>query len=181
MAEHFTSLGITKNKTMSLMIKFFCFLLVIGFAGLFILKKPDGTPWLSLDDFVPDTSSIKQTLDDAIPNQIIGGSNENVTVYKWKDNEGNWQFSDTPPQGLNAEQVLVSTDVNRDLAPPPPTNPTITKEKKGKAFLIKDSGTSPTTLSPDKISTLIDDAKNVQNLVDEHKRQLDSGLPSNGQ
>lgn len=28
-------------------------------------------------------------------------------VYKWKDAEGNWQFSDQPPEGVDAEQVQI--------------------------------------------------------------------------
>lgn len=164
---------------MGLIVKFFSFLLVLGFAGLFVLKKPDGTPWLSLDDFTPDTSSIKRSINDAIPDQVVGGSGgDSVSVYKWQDAEGNWQFSDQPPTGVAAKQVLVNTDVNRDLAPLPPA-PRIadsSSEKKGKAFLIKDSGISPTTISPDKIGKLVDDANNVQNLVNDRQKQLDDAL-----
>ncbi len=166
---------------MSLAIKFFCFLLVLGFAGLFVLKKPDGTPWLSLDGLIPDLSigSIKDTIDDAMPEQVLGG-NDSVPVYRWKDAEGNWQFSDAPPANTTtaAEQVMVSTDVNRDLAPvftPSPVE-VATPKKSGKAILIKDRSLSPTTISPDKISTLVDDAKNVQNLVDDRQKQLEDAL-----
>ncbi len=165
---------------MSLAIKFFCFLLVLGFAGLFVLKKPDGTPWLSLDSIIPDLSigSIKDTIDDAMPEQVLGG-NDSVPVYRWKDAEGNWQFSDAPPpESQAAEQIMVGTDVNRDLAPvftPRPAE-TASPKKSGKAILIKDSPLSPTTISPDKISKLVDDAKNVQNLVDDRQKQLDDAL-----
>lgn len=165
---------------MGLMIKFFCFVLVLGLAGLFVLKKPDGQPWLSADDFIPDTRSITNSVKEAIPDQLIGGSEssgDKVAVYKWKDAEGNWQFSDKAPAGISAEQVLVGTDVNRDLAPLPPPQRTNTQQQasSGKAILIKDSGIlSPTTIAPDKIETLINDAKNVQNLADERVKQLDA-------
>ncbi|MGH1487754.1 MAG: DUF4124 domain-containing protein [Cellvibrionaceae bacterium] len=154
---------------MKLIVKFFCFLLVLGFAGLFVLKKPDGTPWLSLDDFIPDISvgSVK----DALP-----GGNE-VAVYRWKDAEGNWQYSDTPPGNNTAEQVLVNTNLNRDLVPEfKPSKVADTKPKSGKALLIKDSSISPTTVPMDKIPELVDDAKNVQQLMDDRTKQLEKAM-----
>ncbi|MGH1441543.1 MAG: DUF4124 domain-containing protein [Cellvibrionaceae bacterium] len=165
---------------MGLIIKFFSFLLVLGVAGLFFIKKPDGSAWLSLDDFTPDTSAIKRSISDAMPDQVVGGSDgDKVSVYKWKDAEGNWQFSDKPPTGIEAKQVLVGTDVNRDLAPlPPPTRTPSSDSSGGKALLIKDSGFSPTTISPDKISTLVDDANGVQELMDNRQKQLDDAINS---
>jgi len=168
---------------MGLIIKFVSFLLVLGVAGLFFIKKPDGQPWLSMDDLIPDTSSIKRSISDAMPDQVVGGSGstfleDKVSVYKWKDAEGNWQFSDTTPSGVEAQQVLVGTDVNRDLAPlPPPTRaPSSESSSSGKTVLIKDSGFSPTTVSPDKISKLVDDANGVQELVDKRQQQLEEAL-----
>lgn len=105
-------------------------------------------------------------------------SGDEVSVYKWKDAEGNWQFSDTPPENDVAEQVTVSTHLNRDIAPPPPETRevTTTESKSGKTKLIRDDGFAPTTISPDKISTLVEDAKNVQKLVDDRKKQLDEAI-----
>ena len=165
---------------MGLIVRFFSFLIVLGVAGLFFIKKPDGTPWLSLDDFAPDTRSIKRSINDALPEQVVGGGlSDSVSVYKWKDAEGNWQYSDKPPEGGTAQQVLVGTDVNRDLAPVPlpSSNRTAQPQQKGKAILIKDSGGfSPTTISPEKIPTLINDAKDVQALMNNRQQQLDEAL-----
>jgi len=169
---------------MGLIVKFFSFVLVLGVAGLFFINKPDGNPWLSMDDLTPNISSIKRSVSDAIPDQLVGGSDgnfldEKVSVYKWRDAEGNWQFSDTPPKNINAQQILVGTDVNRDLAPLPPSPSTPAEQpKNGKALLIKDSGFSPTTISPDKVSKLVDDAKGVQGLMDDRQKQLDTALDS---
>ncbi len=168
---------------MSLFVKFFSFLIVIGIAGLFVLKKPDGTPWLSLHDFMPDTSSIKRSISDVIPEKASGGGvRENVSVYRWKDSDGNWQFSDTPPDDIQTEQVLVNTEVNRDLAPIPSQSSNailgspLGSQKKGNAALIRDHKISPTTVSPSDIPTLINDANDVQELMDNRQDQLDSAL-----
>ena len=167
---------------MKLIVKFFAALLVLGIGGLFILKKPDGTPWLSLDQILPQVSlsSVKQTVTDALPEQVIGGQDDQVTVYKWRDSEGNWQFSDTPPDGATAEQVLVDTNVNRDLVPELRESPiTTTTDSGGKAIFIKDSSLpTPTTLAPDKLTKLIEDANNVQQLMDNRQQQLDEALGS---
>ncbi|MBX2810029.1 MAG: DUF4124 domain-containing protein [Cellvibrionaceae bacterium] len=163
---------------MQLIAKFFAFLLVLGFAGLFVIKKPDGTAWLSLGQLMPDVQGIKTSVDDVIPSQVLGGSEENVSVYRWQDAEGNWQFSDTPPDHSNAEQIRVNTHLNRDLVPKLHTAPTPAAESKsGKAVFLKDSTNfSPTTVSPDKISELINDAKDVQGLMDNRQQQLDDAL-----
>ncbi|MFT6387778.1 MAG: hypothetical protein ACJAUP_001150 [Cellvibrionaceae bacterium] len=169
---------------MGLIIKFFCFLLVLGLAGLFVLKKPDGTPWLSVDDLIPDTSLIKRSVSDAMSDQFVGGSDgnfldEKVSVYKWKDADGNWQFSDTPPENVIAQQILVGTNVNRDLAPLPasPLAPREQPENR-KTIPIKDGGFSPTTIAPNKVSKLVGDAKGVQKLVDDRQKKLDAALGS---
>ena len=161
---------------MKLIVKFFMILFVLGFGGLFILKKPDGTPWLSMADLIPTKDDLSGALDQAIPDQIIGGSSDSVSVYKWKDAEGNWQFSDTPPDNQTAEQVLVSTNLNRDLVPELKISEPKKPASGGNATLIKKGGISPTTVSPDKVTELIKDAKNVQNLMDQRQEQLDRQL-----
>lgn len=164
---------------MSLPIKFFCFLLVAGFIGLFVLKKPDGTPWLSVHDLLPSVSidEVTEGIKDVVPDQIVGGDSDSVEVYRWKDAEGNWQYSDTPPEGGTAEQVMVSTDVNRDLVPKLESRPAPIENKKGKAILIGDSAVGPTTaFQPDKVSELIEEAKGVQEIMDQRQQQLDEAL-----
>lgn len=168
---------------MSLTIKFFCFLLVLGFAGLFFIKKPDGTPWLSLNDLKPDVSltSVTETIEDMVPQQSVGGEKGKVPVYRWKNEAGAWQFSDTPPNHALAEQILVDTDLNRDLAEKIKIQ-TAKKntEQESKTTFIKDSGAndssipSVTTISPSKIGQLVNDAKNVQKMMDDRTKQLES-------
>ena len=162
---------------MSLPLKFFCFLMVFGFAGLFVLKKPDGTPWLSLGDFVPDMQSVTDSIGNTVPDSLTGA--DDVAVYRWKDADGNWQYSDKSPSHITAEQKVINTHLNRDLAPEKIKTVASKPKGQGKALLIKDSSLSPTTLSPDKISKLVDDAQNIQNLVDDRKRLQDKALGLN--
>jgi hypothetical protein len=164
---------------MKLIITFFSFLLVLGFSGLFVLKKPDGTTWLTLDTIIPALSfdSIKESVGEALPDQIIGGNGEQVMVYKWKDAEGNWQFSDKPPEEKRVEQVMLSTRLNRDLVPALKTvnSSDVQPDSDNKTPLMKQAPSiSPTTIAPGKISKLIDDARNVQTLMNDRQAQLEA-------
>ena len=111
-----------------------------------------------------------------MPDQLLGGDGNNVQVYRWKDAEGNWQFSDSPPENTAAEQVLVNTDLNRDLVPEFTPSPQIEEPNRtGKAILLKEGGSKiPPIASPDKVGQLIEDAKGVQDLMNERAKQLES-------
>lgn len=158
------------------MIKVFCCLLVLGFAGLFVLKSPNGTPWLSISDFMPDTRSLESSINDLVPNVSSDDERDSVPVYKWRDAQGNWQFSDQPPKGVEAELVTVDTTINRNLLPAPSRNveTSSTTTNSGGATLISNKSLSPTTVAPTDIPTLIDDARNVQELIDGRQDRLDS-------
>lgn len=170
---------------MGLAIKFFCAILVIGFAGLFVLKKPDGTPWLSLDEFMPDTKGITSSTNDIVSkakgmldnDQPTTTANTSGGVYRWKDKNGQWQFSDQPPTAnIAAEKIDVSGDLNRDIAEkftPPETKPSATT-----ASTANTPGTNviPSTLSPEKVEKLMQDANNIQNLMDNRQKKLEKQL-----
>lgn len=174
---------------MNLMIKFFCFILILGLAGLFVLKKPDGSPWLSTDDFIPDTQSITtivQSITQKVKNtaatdtadtthttsqQAISASG----VYRWKDANGQWQFSDTPPEGQQAEAMHVSGNLNSDLS----EKYTPPEEEKEETVINTTTNTQeaiPASLSPEKISTLMKDAQNIQKIMDERTSTIDKNL-----
>jgi len=81
-------------------------LLVLGIAGLFFIKGPSGEPFLSLDDLIPE-----------VP---VDKSSEPVTVYKWQDENGIWQFSNEPVQGKDVEAMELKGAVN--VMPATPTS-----------------------------------------------------------
>ncbi len=168
---------------MGLMIKLCCTLLVIGFAGLFVLKKPDGTPWLSLDDFIPNSTEIISDTTTLLNNaKNLSGMADSATensdtpknssgIYRWKDKNGQWQFSDTPPENQEAESITVTGHLNSDLAEKVVPTTSVSTETSA----TSDSGKTllPTTISPDKVKKLIEDANNVQQLMDDRQSQID--------
>ena len=173
---------------MSLPIKAFSAVLILGCAGLFVLKKPDGSPILSMQDFLPDISSISQdakklirdakNLTSSIGNNLEDNSEDDAEqnaqteskVYRWKDSNGQWQFADTPPVNQAAEAMSVSGNLNKDLVATyePPEEPTVEN----------DTATTPTaslvpmTVSPDEVSKLMKDVNNMQQLMDDRGEQL---------
>lgn len=164
---------------MGLMIKFFCALLVIGLVGLFVLKKPDGSPWLSIADFTPDTTLIKNdalSLINKVKKTTASDTGEKKQggIYRWKDANGQWQFSDTAPTDQTAETITVSGNLNSDLSekytpPKKPENKIVDKPEASNSII-------PSTLSPEKISKLMKDANNVQQLMDERASQMEKQL-----
>jgi len=109
----------------------------------------------------------------------LGGEGDKTAVYRWKDANGHWQFSDAAPSNTNAEQILVDTHLNSDIAPPAPVARTPEpSNRSGQAIFIGESNKPSigTTVSPDKIGQLIDDANNVQNLLDNRDQQLQEAL-----
>ncbi len=157
---------------MGLMLKFFSFLLVLGFAGLFVMKNPDGQPWLSVEDFVPDIS-----FSNILPKNLFASEADTedsaVSVYRWRNAQGQWEFSDTPPEDRDAEKMTLSTNANRDLYTSAKGTPTKEKSQEGPAVTNR---LSPTTVSPAKIATLVSDAEGVQKLLDDRKQTMDETL-----
>ncbi|ODS23021.1 hypothetical protein AB835_11055 [Candidatus Endobugula sertula] len=163
---------------MSLIVKFVCFILVLGIAGLFVLKKPDGTPWLSVNEFIPDTSiisskaaSMVNTLKDTTnPSTKEAASEE---IYRWQDQKGHWVYSDMPPTDQNAEVIHVTGSLNKDLAEK--TTPTNTRSESTTATAESISTSiGPTSLSPEKISGLLEETKKIQQLMNNRQSQLDN-------
>ncbi len=162
---------------MGLMIKLFCAILVIGLAGLFVLKKPDGTPWLSASDFIPNTDGISADAK-ALLNKVSSentSTNKSGDVYRWKDKNGQWRYSDTPPDNQTAENISVSGNLNSDLAEKAP-KPTVSTQTEETETSKKATSILPATLSQDQVSKLIEDTNNVQQLIDDRQSQLEQRL-----
>jgi len=157
---------------MGLMLKFFSFLLVLGFAGLFVMKNPDGQPWLSAEDFVPEISFSNIFPENLFASEADAGDSA-VSVYRWRNAQGQWEFSDVPPEDRDVEKMTLSTNANRDLYTSAKEKPAEAKSQQGPSVADR---LSPTTVSPAKIATLVSDAEGVQKLLDDRKQTMDETL-----
>lgn len=163
---------------MGLFIKLIATIGVIAFAGLFVLKKPDGAPWLTLQDLgfrIPEFKLPKVSKDDPL------GASSDTQVYKWKEN-GTWHYSEKLPTHLSpdqVEQLSINPDTNLIPAVKVKKEPELeTPEQKSEP--LDPSNELPTQppgiLNPQGIKDLIEDAQGVQQLMDERSKQIDAHL-----
>lgn len=102
---------------------------------------------------------------------VLSTNDTRQTFYKWQDANGAWHFGDTPPQGVNAFEVSVDTAANvlRPVAAPEtPANDAQAND--GASSIIP----LPMTVNPTQIGKLMDDAKNVQNLMDDRVKNIEA-------
>lgn len=173
---------------MKLFVKFISFVFVLGFAGLFVLKKPDGQPWLKPNDFMPDVDQMGRDLGNIVEEgkSIVGaedgGNKEGLQkkleqmgktrVFKWTDKYGNMQFSDKPPfntEGItNLKEVWVDPGVNlmEGLKQ-------LEEEESSAGVTSSLQVPSPSTVPITQVPQLIDDAKQVQQLMNQRGKELE--------
>ncbi|MCG7536977.1 DUF4124 domain-containing protein [Pseudoalteromonas sp. OOF1S-7] len=156
--------------------------MLIGVASLFVLKRPDGRTWLSLDDILGKAQTqaqqildeSKQQLDKAV--DIVNSSDQPTPqqkpskIYKWQDTQGNWHYSDRPNARGQSEEMTLdpskitimaaeNTDILRQL-----------KEQQDAGRIPKDL---PANMSPTDIKKLVQDAQNIEKLMQERSKKLE--------
>ncbi len=161
--------------------KLFTYLLsitaIVALAGLFIFKQPNGKTWLSMKSFIPDTQVISEKIDTLSfeLNELFKNDenkNSTVEVYRWRDSNGNWSYSDKPQTSSESEKV--SFDSKNITVLPKVEVPS----NNSPAYIIKDKGASSNTLiaTPSKVIKLYEDANNIQNLMDTRQQSIAQSL-----
>jgi len=163
------------------------FILILGLAGPFIMKGADGRPLMKWQDLIPDFSSMKRKVSGMLSdvNDTVGGlsgdSNDTeeisdfgkTKVYRWQDENGRWQYSDTPPPSQATETLLINPDVNIVQSTELPKDP----EPEEQETDAKGSGIGvplPMTVSPGDARQLIKDAKGINDLMQKRQETLDA-------
>lgn len=163
-----------------LIIKLAIMLLVFVVIIPMLIPGPGGKPVMSVKDWIPDFRAIEakitafiQDTGDAIQKKTgMDVGVEKPKMYKWKDQYGNWQFSDNPadvPAHIrNAQKVDLPSVANTMQAPPKVDFGGSDAKSKGKSAVPL-----PMTISPAKIPQLIDDAKNLQQTANQRAARLE--------
>lgn len=120
-----------------------------------------------------------------VPQAGVEYPKQEGVFYRYKDANGIWQFSDTPQPGTTNYVSNVDTNanviqsLNKDQidaalgrTPPPPAPEQAKEEKKDDSLLSKIP--LPTTVPAEEIPNLIQQAKDVQKLVNERTQQLEN-------
>jgi len=122
------------------------------------------------------------TVESTVKDPLTSMDKNATKVYKWQDAAGEWHFSNQPPPaGIKGSVETYRSDVNVTQAPPVVEvipEPEVEAESKGKAEAIPDSAAPLMPITdPEKVKQLIEDAKNVQGLVDNRQKNIDQHLP----
>jgi len=151
---------------MKLFIKLLISVLVISILLPFtILKGTDGKPLLSFADLKsPELPKVSGSITG------LGGKNSNRkdAIYKWVGENGDLQFSNSPPPA-GIEYTVMNYDPNQNViqAVEIESNEPVEvleREPKKKVTSMKDVGNP---YSPEKIEKLFEDANNIEKLLNQ--------------
>jgi len=163
--------------------KLISMLIILVIAGIapFILPLKNGEPLLKWSQLsIPSMLKLPQFPDLSALTDLFKAKPDNsstpVTSYKWRDSEGNWQLSDKPPQNGRYETIIVDPNANLLQADIP-----VTKIATPPSTQIKDTSAQPAyspamAYDPEKVSEIMDSARNVEKLLQERKVQQDKLL-----
>jgi hypothetical protein len=104
---------------------------------------------------------------------------KNVTqVYKWQDASGEWHFSsEPPPAGTKSSIETYRSDVNIVQAPPPPVEVVPEATEQPDSDIPTTAAPLLPITDPERVQQLINDAKNVQELVNNRQQNIEQHLP----
>ena len=158
-------------------------LMIAAFVGMFFIDGPNGERIMTLEDFIPEVpQSLDEVLDEALnerrPSSADLRPSAPAKVYKWKDENGIWQFSNREEDsmdnaGNDVEMMELDGDINIMPAVDIPPVQTGNQNKTAKKADFSALPSGLTTVSPDKISEMMDTVNNLQDTVDQRKEDLD--------
>jgi hypothetical protein len=124
-------------------------------------------------------SWLKQTpsVPEAPSKGSLTATDKNATqVHKWQDSAGEWHFSNQPPPaGIKGSIETYRNDVNITQAPPVIEVVPEPAEQATDGIPTTALPLLPIT-DPDRVKKLIEDAKNVQKLVNDRQKNIDQQI-----
>ena len=153
-----------------MMVKLMVLIVVTAGVGVFLIKGTSGKSFLGFDDLadeLPDSAT------ESLPKGLKAEEATTMTkIYKWKDKDGIWQFSNFPDDKDGAELIEIDGNVNTIQAYTPPALPTgnVSNEETGKAASIP----GVMTVSPEQAAEMMETVKDLQGTMDQRKADLDA-------
>lgn len=141
-------------------------LVAMAFTGPMLMKKSDGTPFMESPlDYFSTSSTGSQNID------VSGNSTQ--SFYKWQDADGTWHYSDQPAEGQDIETVTVNTNTNLIQGLRTVKKKEIVEEKKPEPKAEAPGLSLPMTVPMEKVSKMIHDASNMQEVMDNRTKQIE--------
>jgi len=147
---------------------FMVVIIILGIANyLFYVKTGQGG--VNLDDIsMPELSFDTDKIKKSLPTFDLSGEDDNV-LYKWVDENGNTQYSQQRPEG-NISTTIISPDETLTVIPAAKTNSKTSNEPNNETPAPQAPNSGLNT-QPESVQQLIDQAKDVQNVIDERDRR----------
>ena len=135
-----------------------------------VMKDKHGNPLMSLKDLkMPDFSMPD------MPDLPDAGSGRKDYFYRWYDADGNVQFTtEPPPEGVEYTVKGYDPDTNLIQAVTAPAEESPQEPAAEKARPGLDPGALDNPYSPENVKKLIDDAKNVQKILNQRYQDQES-------
>lgn len=144
-------------------IKILILVVIAACVAPFFIEGPDGEPLMTLERLTGE-SIVPEPVPDQQPS-------ETVTVYKWQDDDGVWQFSNTPVEAPGVEIMELDGDIN--IVPSTPTSSAEKVETRGLTTSIPKIPGGLTSVSPEAISEMMGTVDNLQDAMDRRKAEID--------
>ena len=145
-------------------IKLMIFVVILACAGLIFVKGRDGKPLMTVEKLL---EGLPSSPSDLLSREAETPATPAVTrVYKWKDENGVWQFSNSPLDEEGAEVIELDGQINIV----PAFNPPEGVDKKTAPVAIP----GVMTVSPQEAGNMLDTVDNLQETVDQRKADMDA-------
>ena len=147
-----------------MLIKLMLFVVILACAALFFIKGGDGKPLMTIEKLFDGLPSS--------PSGLLSGETETpatpalTRIYKWKDENGVWQFSDSLIDKEGAEVMELDGQINIVPAFQPPGR--VDEEKTPVAI------PGVMTVSPQEAGNMLDTVTNLQETMDQRKADMDA-------
>ena len=145
-----------------MLVKILIVVVILACLGPFFIKGPDGEPLMTLDDLRPEAPELPSV-----------APAEPVTVYKWQDENGVWQFSTEPVDGVEAETMQLDGKVTTLDALTPEDYRRASGEPTRDRPASFEAPSGLMSVSPDKVQEMMDTVNTLQDTVDERKAEMD--------
>lgn len=180
---------------MKIFIKLMILALVLSYASLFILKKPDGTPIKTLDSLVPsfEFSGASEDIGEAITSltglfnaselpetAVQTESSQDIQsrekiLYRWQDERGVWNYTDIPPPGIEAEVMELEAPTVLNLNPTLGISDTESETLPTAEINTETSQTteSETSLIPERIRQMQESIQSAEEVTSQFQERLE--------
>jgi len=174
---------------MKIFIKLLCFVVILGLVGPFIMRAPNGQPYMDYRKLIPSLSGAQNSMkrwwnnDDAEhqsaeekiqSNETSTNSWGKTRIYRWQDENGVWQYTDKPPTNVNVETLWLNPNENIVASQPVST---VSEIAETEANAAKQPGFElplPLTVAPSEVPQLFEDAQQLRELMQQRNEKLES-------